>query len=107
MNQQEQEAYVRARWKRVYFAHRRVIAAFDGDELILGGDYAAAYDFTVAREEEIRQLEADITWATDARIDGRSRLAYDTIGAVADAKRRILARLQRDLEALTKGMVQP
>ncbi len=60
--------------------------------------WSAARKFTDGRKEEIRKLEADIKWATDARIVG------PTSGYDMDAKRRTIARLESLLSAAKKGM---
>jgi hypothetical protein len=108
---QTDEEYVRARWKRVYFSHGKVIAAFDGIELILGGDYAASAEFTRQREEEIRQLRAEMmvqdtfigTMALE--LSARASTGGDIVPMLVTGMRvsRTFARLQRDLAVLLNG----
>ena len=126
MTQQEHEEYVRSKWKHVE-VHRELIAqgvnaGFKWWILIVGvgrmnscitevAAWQAAYDFTVAREEEIRQLEREavvmeskIHWCTvpGAQPTQPSWVVFEirTLCAMC----RTLARLQRDLAELTKGM---
>ena len=130
MTQQKYEEYVRSKWKHVE-VHRELIAqgvnaGFKWWILIVGvgrmnsciteaAAWQAAYDFTVAREEEIRQLKAEIEALQRNSYAGSDKFAEYIREEPNAAERiihhcrlsRILARLQRDLAELTKDMVQP
>jgi hypothetical protein len=59
--------------------------------------WQAALEFTLARQEEVRQIDADIKWAEAARV--LVPQDYDI-----DAKRRTVGRLQAIRKELTRGM---
>jgi hypothetical protein len=94
MTAEHMEAYVRARCKTVQTFGTIPSVYLSIDENLSFVGWAAAYAFTKQREQEIAEIEADIKWATDARIVG-SVDGYDM-----DSKRRTLARLNRELHAL-------
>jgi c-di-AMP phosphodiesterase-like protein len=122
MTQQEQEAYVRARWGKVLPQEMSFgcldIVGWSGEV-----NWQAAFDFTVAREEEIRQLNEEI-----CQMDDLSQMKRQDIDCEIDTAEgydpswndnalvvyvrdlceysRTLARLQQALEDLTKGMVK-
>ena len=129
MNQQEQEAYVRARWKRAelyegligedeYEYGWRVLIVGVGRMKACDTEAAAwqaAYEWTAAREEEIRQLRAEIEALQINSYAGSDKFE-DSIGEGLNVARRTihhcrlsrtLDRLQEALAELKKGMVQP
>jgi hypothetical protein len=130
MTQQEHEAYVRARWAQV--SAMPYMNAPDHLCVIVGGvrfvnsvrgsseAWQAVFDFTVAREEEIRQLGDEIEQMKDLAGMKRGDIdceidtaeGYDPswndealVTYVRDLCEysRTLARLQRDLAVLLKG----
>jgi hypothetical protein len=145
MTQQEQEAYVRAWWQRVQYSETGLTDVGPCYVTINAGDYplanstifagstifmkhgqtkeavfAAAFDFTVAREEEIRQLEEKIRrarrripwldwnngwWNNWPPYSSTNASLVDVVRDVCSMNR-TLARLQQALEDLTKGMVK-
>jgi hypothetical protein len=147
----QQEEYVRARWQFVGVWVRdldsygtdqfNVILCFPQEDADYNQEYfmrwqedndpkgraaawQAAYDFTVAREEEIRQLDEEI-----CQMDDLSQMKRQDIDCEIDTAEgydpswndnalvvyvrdlceysRTLARLQQALEDLEKGMVKP
>jgi len=133
----QQEEYVRARWERV-FDRETIVAGHgwmvrlpiiwhksltDGYFKTKAAAWQAAYDFTVAREEEIRQLDEEI-----CQMDDLSQMKRQDIDCEIDTAEgydpswndnalvvyvrdlceysRTLARLQQALEDLEKGMVK-
>ena len=130
MTQQKYEEYVRSKWKHVE-VHRELIAqgvnaGFKWWILIVRvgrmnscitevAAWQAAYDFTVACEEEIRQLKAEIEALQINSYAGSDKFESSIGEGLNVARRtihhcrlsRTLDRLQQALEDLTKGMVQP
>jgi c-di-AMP phosphodiesterase-like protein len=122
MTQQEHEAYVRQRWGKD-LPHEMSFGRLD----IVGWsgevNWQAAYEWTVAREEEIRQLDEEI-----CQMDDLSQMKRQDIDCEIDTAEgydpswndnalvvyvrdlceysRTLARLQQALEDLEKGMVK-
>jgi hypothetical protein len=117
-----QEAYVRERWNNVGCKKNRVFADYfiPKARAILSGNslcyneaqaWQAAYEFTLAHEEEIRKLEEEINWVERILPSERSwEWCLQSSSQVADYVRfcaqgyRILAREQAALAELKKGM---
>jgi hypothetical protein len=111
----QQEEYVRARWERV-FDRETIVAGHgwmvrlpiiwhksltDGYFKTKAAAWQAAYEFTVAREEEIRLLEEEI-----AEIEDDLGHLRENLTRLRGVYGRILARLQQALEDLAKEMVK-
>ena len=109
------EAYVRSRWEGVrllendyYEPPRHLIVAEFKEEsgLILASEHSApsawsaANDFTIQREEEIRQLREEIA----VLIDDGGEDGWGDCELAEPAYRRILARLESALAEKRKGM---
>ena len=118
MTQHEQEAYVRSKWIEVYDCGAYVIIyGTDGRQLVNVSRqttveaWQAVYDFTVDREEEIRQVKREMavqeakTDLLRAQIDAR-RTVLSMFFEVRTlcAMCRTLARLYQKLTELKRGM---
>ena len=99
MTTAQMEEYVKQKWKAESL---RIVPVVDGDGFIsldyseFVNSWSAAYAFTLAREEEIRQVEEEIEW-----LRGFSAFAEHSI--YGPVRERILAREQAALDALKKG----
>ena len=118
MTQDEQEAYVRSKWIEVYDCGAYVIIyGTDGRQLVNVSRqttveaWQAVYDFTVDREEEIRQVKREMavqeakTDLLRAQIDARRTVLSMFCGVrTLCAMCRTLARLYQKLTELKRGM---
>ena len=125
MTTAEREKYVRERWEHVNWGASNyeltqfgVILYDDEDGTAFrknsqASAWQAAYDFTLAREEEIRQVEEEIKWLGDhAEISESQQKLYRERGLVfsaeflrqLDVAKRILTREQAALTDLKRGM---
>lgn len=120
----ENERYVKERWDKAYepIVQRGLMGIdiwvegsrtyrFHADNLPAA--WQAAFDFTKAREEEIRQVEEEISWLTErTEISPKLQELYDKRTWEFSAEflkdkqtaKRILAREQAALAELQRGM---
>ena len=99
----EKEAYVRGKWENVIvcdgsyrsYARGTVLFNWANHKFYEFADWDAAYAFTLAREEEVRQVEEEVALLKGWR--------YVQEGISPQATR-ILAREQAALDELKRGM---
>ena len=125
----DHEAYVRAAWKLVsleedYGWHFHLgdgpedqrVYLFVEEELNRASAWLAAYGFTVQRQEEIRQIDAEIEWVTECSIispkmeqlyrDRAWEFSAEYLKRIETSKR-VLVRLRSIRAELTRGMSAP
>lgn len=99
----EMEAYVRERWESIATGAQALhLSNYCASIVIWGYEFAnwqATYDFTLAREQEIRLVEEEIGW-----VQSGMALSSTKYGPYDKAMQRILVREQAALTELKRGM---
>lgn len=114
MTPKEAEELVRERWKRVYGGRDIAVTIYTGDKALHFLDYISAAEFTLQREEEIRQKQMERNRVSNLVEHGRRillrQISYTHYEAfvrdmAVDLCRdcRILATLEAQLAALLVG----
>lgn len=107
----EHERVVRERWESLEKdnIHGVSLGGTHRTAVRICRDWREAYDFTLARLEEVRQIEREIEWVSDSIFSWEemvnSRCPHDGEGMRSNTVGyRILSRLKAAHEELKKGM---